>query len=183
MRRCVSVPPCAREMVFVFVFKKSTSLFFEVFFWSSFSRNFFSSSASDLLLVTSKLFRAILGPYLRAKLALLSCKPELGAYPLFFFSLNMSRTCSTTPGGGCKCPKTEGSPNAQLMTVFPGLGIALKLSMISRIGFRVCDADVEAVIDQVFSSSQRRCASSFEEDVRGISRASPLRSLSGRNLL
>ena len=95
----------------------------------------------------------------------------------------MSLTCSTTPGGGCKCPKTEGSPNAQLMTVFPGLGVALKLSMISRIGFRVCDADVEAVIDQVFSSSQRRRASSFEEDVRGISRASPFsRSLSsGRN--
>jgi|TARA_B110000483_G_scaffold169226_2_gene200122 hypothetical protein len=69
------------------------------------------------------------------------------------------------------------------MTVFPGLGVALKLSMISRIGFRVCDADVEAVIDQVFSSSQRRRASSFEEDVRGISRASPFsRSLSsGRN--
>jgi hypothetical protein len=72
------------------------------------------------------------------------------------------------------------------MTVLFGLGVALKLSMISRIGFRVCDADVEAVIDQgVFSSSsQRGRASSFEEDARGISRAfSRSLSYAGRNLL
>ena len=94
-------------------------------------------------------------------------QPAARRVPVVFLLLERLLDVFDDARGRLQVAKDGGISNAQLMTDLLGLGVALKLSMISRMGFLVREADVEAVMDHTPRSAA--AASSFDE--RGVIRA------------